>query len=296
MWKKGLLLGLVCVTSLGIKAQFKNSYTVSDNKDFDKVKFSLNATNGQGYIEASDESGIMDIHSSTDTDIKPQFKENIINRTKEVKVNLDEEQNSSISSSISKRLFSSQSVDEYTWKVYLSKLKPMDLDLNYAVGDTYIDLSDLPIERLKMRTGTANVRINYKNGMENRLVMDTFLIKVDMGTLEAKNLHLSNAKNIIANVGFGKVKMDFEDAEVLNTEVQATVGAGSLEIMLPDKNIPVKININDSPLCRVKIPNGFIQTSNHVFVTEGYENTQINYINFSVDVAVGNIVFKSTKN
>ena len=294
MWKKGLLFGLVCTTSLGINAQYKSSYTVSNNQDFDKVKFSLNATNGQCYIEASPDAGIMDIHSKTDSDSKPQYKENIVNRTKEVNVKMDEEQSSSLSTSISRRLFSSQSVDDYTWKVYLSKLKPMDLDLNYAVGDTYIDLSDLPIERLKMRTGTANVRINYKKGMGNRLMMDTFLIKVDMGSLEAKNLHLSNSKNIIANVGFGNVKMDFEDAEILTTEVQASVGAGSLEILLPEGNIPVRININDSPLCRIKIPAGFEQTSEHVFVSSGYKDHQTNYINFSVDVAVGNIDFRSS--
>ena len=294
MWKKGLLFGLVCTTSLGINAQYKSSYTVSNNQDFDKVKFSLNATNGQCYIEASPDAGIMDIQSKTDSDSKPQYKENIVNRTKEVNVKMDEEQSSSLSTSISRRLFSSQSVDDYTWKVYLSKLKPMDLDLNYAVGDTYIDLSDIPIERLKMRTGTANVRINYKKGMGNRLMMDTFLIKVDMGSLEAKNLHLSNSKNIIANVGFGNVKMDFEDAEILTTEVQATVGAGSLEILLPEGDIPVRININDSPLCRIKIPVGFEQTSEHVFVSSGYKDHQTNYINFSVDVAVGNIHFRSS--
>ena len=272
MLKKGLLLGLVCASSLVLKAQFKNTYSVSNNQEFDKVKFSMSSSNGQCYIEARQEENLMDIHSQTETDTKPEYQEEIVNRTKEVNVRLDEAQNSSLSTSISKRLFSTQSVDDYTWKVYLSRTKPMDLNLNYAVGDTYIDLSDLPVERLKMRTGTANVKINYKNGLANRLVMDTFMIKVDMGTIEAKNLHLSNSKNVIANVGFGKVKMDFEDAQSIHTNVNATVGAGSLEIMLPEKNMPVRININDSPLCKVKIPNGFKQTSEHVFVSAGSEN------------------------
>ncbi|NJN26745.1 MAG: hypothetical protein HC819_12615 [Cyclobacteriaceae bacterium] len=289
-----MLIGLVCIANLELIAQFNNSYTVSDNQEFDKIKFSLNATNGQCFIEAGDESGILNIHSNSPTEAQPLFKEDISNRTKEVKVKLNEDQNSLLSSSISKRLFSSQAVEEYTWKVYLSKLKPMDLDLTYAIGDTYIDLSDLPIERLKMRTGTANVRVNYKNGLGNRLAMDTFMIKVDMGTMTAKNLHLSNAKNIIANVGFGKVKMDFEDAKILGTEVMATVGAGSLEVLLPGGSIPVRINVNDSPLCRVKIPEGFVKSSDNVFLSANYTNGQVNYINFSVDVAVGNVIFKDS--
>ena len=189
-------------------------------------------------------------------------------------------------------MFSSQSVDDYTWKVYLSKIKPLDLNLNYAIGDTYIDLSDLPIEKMKMRSGSANVRVNYKKGKGNLMEMDTFLIKVDMGTFEAKNLHLCNANNIITDVGFGKVKMDFEDAKNINTDVSATVGAGRLEVLLPRESIPVKININDSPLCHVKIPRRFEKVADNVFVTPGFNEEEANFINFSIDVAVGNIVFK----
>ena len=293
MRRDGLLFLLVFLTSFVLKAQYNNSYSVSDNQDFDKVKFSLNSTNGQCSIEPSQEVDIMDIHSNSDGTSEPLYEEKIINRTKEVKVKFTEEHETSLSSTISKRMFSSQSVDDYTWKVYLSKLKPMDLDLNYAVGDTYIDLSDLPIERFKMRTGSANVKVNYKKGLANQLEMDTFMIKVDMGTFEAKNLHLSKSSNIIADVGFGKVKMDFENAQIIKTMVVASVGAGKLEIILPRENIPIKINVNDSPLCQIKIPKEFIESSDHVFVTPGFNENETNYINFSVDVAVGNIIFKS---
>ena len=295
MRRNGLLLLLVSLTSFVLKAQYNNSYSVSDNQDFDKVKFSLNSTNGHCSIEPSQEVDIMDIHSNTAGTSEPLYEEKIINRTKEVNVKFAEEHEISLSSSISKRLFSSQSVDDYTWKVYLSKVKPMDLDLNYAVGDTYIDLSDLPIERFKMRTGSANVKVNYKKGLANQLEMDTFMIKVDMGTFEAKNLHLSKSSNIIADVGFGKVKMDFEDAQIIKTMVLATVGAGKLEILLPRENIPIKINVNDSPLCQIKIPKEFVESGDHVFMTPGFNENETNYINFSVDVAVGNIIFKSAR-
>jgi hypothetical protein len=171
----------------------------------------------------------------------------------------------------------------------------MDLDLSYAVGDTYIDLSDLPIEQLKMRTGSANVTINYTEGLGNQLQMDTFLIKVDMGTFEAKNLHLSNANHIITDVGFGKVKMDFEAASYLHTNVHASVGAGKLEIILPGDNIPVRININDSPLCHIKMPKEFELLADNVYVSPGFNDELVNQINFNVDVAVGNIIFKAAR-
>lgn len=291
MWRNGILLTLAFSASFVLKAQLNNSFTVSDNQEIDKVKFSLNSTSGQGVIESGLKASLVDIHSTSDV-VEPHYNERIIDRTKEVTVALGEENNASLSTTITKRMFSTQSVEDYTWKVYLSKLKPLDLDLNYAIGDTYIDLSDLPIEKLKMRSGSANVKVNYKNGLGNLLEMDTFLIKVDMGTFEAKNLHLCNSSNIITDIGFGKVKMDFEDAQVINTNVKASVGAGKLEIILPIGAIPVKININDSPLCQIKMPRNFVNISENVFVSPGFEEGQLNAINFSVDVAVGNIVFK----
>jgi hypothetical protein len=235
----------------------------------------------------------MNIERLSEDTGKPAFEEKIVERTREISVKLDDQRSKSLSSTLSKRMFSSQAVDDYTWKVYLADIKPMALDLNYAVGDTYIDLSGLPVERLKMHTGSANVKVNYKANQENRIPMDTFLIKVDMGTLTAKNLHLSRSSRVIADVGFGSVYMDFKDAQNITTSVMATVGAGKLEVILPSSDIPVKININDSPLCRIKVPSGFTKSKENEFTNQAFENNSVNYLTFNVDVAVGNIIFKS---
>ncbi len=295
MWKKCFVVSLAFTVGSFANAQVKSFISVSDNQDFDKVKLSLNATDGQCYIESGSELSLMDIESASEDISTPRFEEKIIERTKQINVKLDDEHNSSLSSTISRRMFSRQSVDEYTWKVFLSSHKPLDLDLNYAVGDTYIDLSDLSVERLKMQTGSADVSVNYKNGHGNQVSMDTFLIKVDMGAFNAKNLHLSRCEHVIADVGFGSVHMDFEDAVEIATDVTANVGAGKLEVILPSSDIPVKININDSPLCRIKMPEEFRQSEGSVFVNSDVKNFDGNYLTFNVDVAVGNITFKSSR-
>lgn len=293
MWRFGSLFLFATTVSLTLHAQLSNSYTISDNQDFDKVNFSLNATNGDCYIEPGLESGVIDIQSKTEGKAKPSYTEEIVDRTKRVKVELTDGQNSSIGSALSMRMFNSSAENDYSWKLQLSKLKPLNLDLNYAVGDTYIDLSDLPIERLKMKTGSANVKVNYAEGFGNQMEMDTFMIKVDMGSFDASNLHLANSKNIIADVGFGKVKMDFEQAKMVKTEVCATVGAGKLEIILPKADVPVKINLNDSPLCNIKVPKKFEKLTESVFVSPGFKELDENHISFNVDVAVGHVVFKN---
>ena len=274
-------------------AQFSDSYAVPDDPGFDKVQFSLRATNGHCIIEAGSESPLLEVSNRTNGNIHPQFTENIQNRVKHVQVIWTDTENGYLTSSFSKRMFTSSEQSEEPWKVRLSKLKPLDLNLNYTVGDTYIDLSDLPVERLNMRTGSSNVKIFYSDDMPNRLAMDTFLIKVDMGTLNAQNLHLCRSKNILADVGFGKVRMDFGNADDIHTDVVATVGAGSLEVILPQNNIPVRININDSPLCHITIPKDFEGIEKNVFIANQNASQSQNYITFSVDVAVGNIEFKT---
>ena len=118
MWKNGVLLFFLFSASFALKAQLKNSYIVTDNQEFDRVKFSLNATNGQCLIESSSEAALMDIHSNTEESIQPQYEEQIINRTKEVKVELGEKHSTSLSTTISKHMFSTQAVDDYTWNPF----------------------------------------------------------------------------------------------------------------------------------------------------------------------------------
>ena len=291
MWRNGFLFLLAILIGRSINAQQLTSFTVSDNTTFDRVQFSLNASQGTCFIKPGHPSSLMDIKSSSENLHLPKINEQLIGRTKQVNLVLESTNTSSFGSSLTK-MFGSSEEDDYTWKVYLSDLKPLNIDLNYAIGDSYIDLSNLPIERLRMRSGSANIKVNYSVGMANKLQMDTFLIKVDMGTFEAKNLHLSNSSHIITDVGFGKVHMDFEGADQFKADVKALVGAGKLEVLLPGRNVPVKININDSPLCQIKIPKEFKMASSNVFVSPGYDENIKNRINFNVDVAVGNIVFK----
>ncbi len=293
-----LLISIVLlITTYNIKAQIENSHTVSNDHNFEKLKFSLNATNGQCIIKSGKEEEIIKIYCKTASTTKPIIEERIVEGVKLLQVTLRDDNSSYFSSTFSTKLinFSSSNNNDNIWNVTISKLKPVNLDLNYAIGDSYIDLTGLSIERLKVNTGSANVVVNYNNEIGNIVKMDTFLIKVDMGSFEANNLHLSRSSKIIADVGFGKVKMDFGNAKTINTDVRATIGAGKLEIVLPSNNIPVKININDSPLCQIKLPRGYEKSTNQIFTSPEYDKNQANSINFDVDVAVGTIVFKTAK-
>jgi hypothetical protein len=168
--------------------------------------------------------------------------------------------------------------------------------LNYAVGDARVDLSDLPVEKLKISSGSADVKVEYMENRPNLIEMDSFLVKVDLGSLTINKMNCSKARTVIADVGFGALLVDYSKALDLPSQVHASVGAGNLIIGLPnDDKIPVIINIHDSPLCHVKLPKNFRKQKKNVYVSRGYHEGASNILSFNLDVVVGQIKFVEYK-
>jgi hypothetical protein len=191
------------------------------------------------------------------------------------------------------KVFAGDNSDPKQWHIYLSKKKPVNLHLNYGIGNAFVDLSGLSVEKLNINTGSANVNVGYMSGQYNQMEMDTFCIKVDLGELEARHVTLSNARNIIADVGFGSLYLDFTEKSKVRSQVNATVGAGNLVVNADESINPMIIYIKDSPLCRITIPEGFTKIRENVFVNSQYDQDAENLITFNIDVTMGNIVFKT---
>jgi hypothetical protein len=172
----------------------------------------------------------------------------------------------------------------------------MKLSLNYAVGNAWVDLSDLPIEKLKISSGSAEVKVEYLENRPNIVEMDSFLVNVDLGSLTIKRMNYSQARTVIADVGFGALLVDYSRAVEKSSDVYASVGAGNLIIGLPDDDkIPVIINIQNSPLCNVKIPKGYKKREKNVYVSQGYNEDASNILSFNLDVVIGQIKFVEYK-
>jgi hypothetical protein len=71
------------------------------------------------------------------------------------------------------------------------------------------------------------------------------------------------------------------------------VGAGNLVVTANESVNPMIIYIQNSPLCRVKIPKGFKEIRENVFVNKQYDQDAENLITFNIDVTMGNIIFKT---
>ena len=289
-------MGLAGFMGLSSYGQIKKHYTVENSNTFDKVVITLSGGSGTCYVRPTPNANPVNIYGKSLSNTQnPSCKSVLDNRIQWVNVNfLDNRSDQASAKKVSFNVFGKEeSNQDDQWHVYLSKKKPVLLNLNYGMGDAFVDLSGLSVEKLKVKTGSADVKVGYVSGQYNQQEMDTFSIKVDLGELEARRVALSNARNIIADVGFGTLFLDFTDKSKVKSTVTATVGAGNLVVNSGNSVNPMIIYIQNSPLCRVKIPKGFSEIRKNVFISHDYREDAENLITFNVDVTMGNIIFKS---
>ena len=169
--------------------------------------------------------------------------------------------------------------------------------MEYGLGQASVDLSGLAVKNLKIKTASANVLVGYHGGIENLIVMDTLTMKVDLGSVHAKNISLAKTRYILADVGLGNVTLDFSQKPSIGNTVKGSVGAGNLIVVLPDDSeTPVYVKIKDSWFCSTKLPSSLKKTGNSTYANSAYLKNSTNAIVFDLDVSMGNIIFKHAKN
>lgn len=276
-------------------AQIKKQFTVEDSPLCKDIRLCLKANSGNCYIKPSQNTEILNVFSNqTETDFSHTFRKEVKGKTCEVILDLEEVQSEGLSQSISTSFFGSaeKETSEKIWKMYLTDDKPYLLELQYGLGNANVDLSGLSIKKLKINTGSANVNVGYISSMENQIDMDTFFVKVDLGSVNVKNINLSRARVVMADVGFGNMMLDFSNKPLVSNKIKGSVGAGNLVIILPANDTPVLVKIHDSWLCSVKMPAGLKKIGENTFANATYTKDAKNALSFDLDVSMGSIVFK----
>jgi hypothetical protein len=290
----------ICGIALGgaVLGQIKKQFTVEDIESCDLIALSLTANSGNCFVKPSQNSDLLNVFSNqTETAYAHNFLKEVKGKMCQIRLNLEENQAETFGQSISTRFFGSseKTSGDKIWKMYLTNTKPYLLELNYGVGNANVDLSGLAIKRLKINTASADVNIGYYSVLENQLDMDTFFVKVDLGSVNVKNLNLSRTRFVFADVGFGNMTLDFSNQPLVSNRIKGSVGAGNLVIILPNSETPVLVRINDSWLCSVKIPSGLKKIADNTFASATYTKDAKNALTFDLDVSMGNIIFKESQ-
>lgn len=290
-----MVMGLALPFSLA--GQIKKQFSVEDHAQCKTVQLRLKANAGTCFIKPGDSPELLTMYSNQDPGAYGhQFVKEIRGNRCDVQVVIEESSRGGVGQTISAQLFGAEKpAHETFWKIYLSQQKPYRLSLNYALGEASIDLSGLAVENFRLLSGSSNVRVGYPTGMENKIPMDTFYVKVELGNVTVNNLSLSRASHVIADVGFGNLTLDLSSKPHNSQLVRGSVGAGNLTIILPDETTPVLVKIKDSWLCSVKPARNLKKTAEGTFATPAYSPEAPNALIFDLDVAMGNIIFREKK-
>jgi len=289
-----LVAGLCQLFSVGSSAQLKKFYTLKETWSFDTVDFTLKAASGNSYIKNLSQFNYpMVIYGNPDLDrVNPSFKTKFVGKTCYANLELSQYNSRSFGDGfsfvVSKK---DKKSDNNYWKILIDNEKVYRLNMNYGFGNTEIDLADVKLDDLRLSSGSANVKIGYKDDQTNLIMMDTFFIKVDFGSIETMNLGNARAKNVIADVGFGTALLDFSTVLTDDFRCNAKVGAGSLDVVIPHKDAPVIIYLKDSPFCGIRMDDDFEEVEDNVYVNHSYSAKAKNLMVFDIDVALGNVSF-----
>lgn len=288
--------GIALVTGVAV-GQIKKQFTVENTQACDNIKLHLRANSGNCFIKPSQNSEILNVFSNQDESAySHNYRKELRGKTCEVYLNLEEVHSEGIGQTISTKMFGNteKPVSDKIWKMYLTDSKPYLLELDYAIGNAHVDLSGLAIKKLKINTGSADVTVGY-NSLENQVDMDTFSVKVDLGSLTVKNLNLSRTKYMVADVGFGNMMLDFSNTPAISNKIRGSVGAGNLVVILPSSETPVMVKVKDSWLCSINVPSSLKKVSEGTYANAAYKKDAKNALVFDLDVSMGSIVFKDAQ-
>lgn len=296
MWKRIVMTGVAICSGLGLYAQHSKYFVVENSGDFKKVTLDYSSTSGVCYVSPSTKSEAISVYGNNDIDnYNHSFDRNLDGKNLNVSLSIEDKTTENFSQSISSKVFADAKDQSGVWKLFLSDEKLYNLKLKFGIGDAYIDLSGLNVENLSVNTGSADVNIGYLSGISNQNKMDTFNVKVDLGSVQMRRLSLANAKVILAEVGFGDAYIDLSERPSQTSYVAASVGAGNLEVLIPKSGTGVKVIVNSSMLCQVKLSKSFTENEPDIFINDYYEEGADNQLVFNVDVSLGSIHFKEKK-
>jgi len=286
---KLLFIIFLTLFSITVSSQSKKFYTIKDDNSYDKIVFKVKAQTGKYKITPSNRSNVIDIFGSPNHEnLNPSFtSKRLDQRIRSVNFTVE---------NLYDPILSNLVVDESNlWEFFINENKIYDFSFDSKIADANINLSNIPIDNIDLASGNANLLLIYEENGENPLKMDSLKIKIEIGTLDTKNINLSNAKNIFTEIGFGNVTLDIAKNKNKSFVSKTNLSAGKIIINLPFDDVGTKIIINNSPLSSVKLPKNFHEIEQNIFVNKLSQNNTKYVRSFIVDVGLGNITVNYKK-
>ena len=125
-----------------------------------------------------------------------------------------------------------------------------DMHLDFGLGEAELDLTNLRISQFKMDCGLSDVRM--KVSKPNRIDCDIVEISTGISDYDGKGLGNLNSSKYIIDVGLGSANIDFTGDLDQDTNLNISVGLGSLELLLPD-HVNIKLTVDSGLLSSIDV-------------------------------------------
>lgn len=159
---------------------------------------------------------------------------------------------------------------------------PLDMELKFGAVEANVDLGGLRIRNAQISTGASSTRLTVSE--RNVETCDLLEIKVGAAKFEGQKLGNLNAARMRVEGGVGEVSLDFTGTRRSSTEVEITMGLGSLVLRVPRG---VGMRVEKGGLLATFDSQGLTKRGD-LFYSEDYDGAATR-INFKIDAALGSI-------
>jgi len=178
------------------------------------------------------------------------------------------------------------------WNIYANQNTAYRLNFQLGTGEIFFNLSDIRVKSIVIKSGNNKIKINYLAGKPNVSEMDSLVLKMEFGEAEIIRLNYARAKEVNAEVGVGRLLLDFSKDGITSSVVNVKTGAGSLLVRLHETDEVIMMRIRKTSLSKVELPKGFTDAGNGIYYNKPLETHKNPLLVFNIDVTMGKVIFE----
>ncbi|MCH7397604.1 hypothetical protein MM236_06370 [Belliella sp. DSM 107340] len=288
------MICLVFGVEIPSKAQINKVFKIEERKGYNLVHVDFNVYKGITELKRSHGDFPLHINSSlSKVNILPTFSHEIENGVLFTYLTHRNVESETLGKSLSYKLFSSDSEDfDHKWDVGLSSNHLYDLNLYFGIGKADLDFSYIPISNCKIKSASADIKLGFSKKIANSVTMDTMMVSINMGSLDASNVNFANAENMMFEINYGTLDLSFSDNMLHDVKVSAVVGAGKVNLTLPDQSQPYRLKIISTAMTRTYLPKYLKDAGNKTYYSKSYKPDAPDLLDLTIDVSVGSVTVK----
>lgn len=155
------------------------------------------------------------------------------------------------------------------WRLLFSHQTPLDLSLELGATDADLDLTGVPLRRLRVVCGVGEARLHADTPTSERGA--DIEVKAGVSAFTGDGLGNLRFRRFRFEGGVGRFALDFRGAAPEpGAEASLKVGIGELDVVLP-RGVPLVVEAPSGRLSSVELPAGLVTLGRGRYATPGAE-------------------------